>query len=233
MSAGGATAEGTGLPDGAWPRLHDACRRLGGLVVHVLFRVRVHRGALIPRTGPLVLVSNHTAFLDGPVLFCVLRRRSVFLVKHENYRGLLGRFLRRLGQLPVRRGTPDRTPLLTAVRLLRSGGVVAVFPEGTRGTGEVVQAQHGAAWLARSGEALVLPVACRGIRRPPGSRRRFRPRVDVLVGEPFAVPMGKGRVVLAAATERVRSELSGLVTELDRLLAGELGAPKKAKGERA
>ena len=62
---------------------------------------------------------------------------SVFLIKQEMFRGVLGRLLHGIGQIPVRRGEPDRTPLLAAVRVLRAGGLVGVFPEGTRGAGDV------------------------------------------------------------------------------------------------
>jgi 1-acyl-sn-glycerol-3-phosphate acyltransferase len=133
------------------------------------------------------------------------------------FRGALGWVLPRLGQLPVRRGQADRAPLMAALRVLRAGGLVSVFPEGTRGAGDVADAQHGAAWLARSTGARVLPVVCRGTRRPDGSRRRWRPRVDVLVGKPFEVSAGGGRAGLAAATEQVRSGLAALVTEVDVL----------------
>jgi 1-acyl-sn-glycerol-3-phosphate acyltransferase len=78
-------------------------------------------------------------------------------------------------------------------------------------------AQHGAAWLARAGGAVVLPVVCRGTRRPAGARRRFRPRVDVLVGEPITLPAGSGRAGVAAATETIRTALVGLVADLDEL----------------
>jgi 1-acyl-sn-glycerol-3-phosphate acyltransferase len=101
--------------------------------------------------------------------------------------------------------------------VLRGGGLVAVFPEGTRTDGEVAAAQHGAAWLARAGGAVVLPVVCRGTRRPDGRGRRFRPRVDVLVGEPLTLPAGGGRAGLAAATETVRVALIRLVADLDEL----------------
>jgi 1-acyl-sn-glycerol-3-phosphate acyltransferase len=163
----------------------------------------------------VVLVSNHSAMLDGPLLFGLSRRRSVFLVKQEMFVGLLGWALRRIGQLAVLRGAPDRRPLTAAVAVLRAGGLVGVFPEGTRGTGEVAAAQHGAAWLARTTGATVVPVVCRGTRRPDGTRRRFRPRVDVLVGEPLSIPGGGGRSGLTAATETVRAALAGMVRELD------------------
>ena len=109
------------------------------------------------------------------------------------------------------------------MRLLRQGGVVVVFPEGTRGAGDVANAQQGAPWLARTGGARMLPVAIRGSRRPAGSTRRFRPRVDVLVGEPFAVTPGTGRAALVIATNEMRNRLAALVAELDGIRG--LGQP--------
>jgi 1-acyl-sn-glycerol-3-phosphate acyltransferase len=133
------------------------------------------------------------------------------------FHGLFGWVLPRIGQVAVRRGTADRRPLMQALGVLRGGGLVAVFPEGTRTGGDVEAAQHGAAWLARAGGAVVLPVVCRGTRRPDGSRRRFRPRVDVLVGEPSTLTVGGGRAGLSAATEAIRSALAGLVADLDEV----------------
>jgi 1-acyl-sn-glycerol-3-phosphate acyltransferase len=152
---------------------------------------------------------------DGPLLFGALPRRVVFLIKQEMFAGPLGWFLRKIGQLSVRRGVPDRAPLLAAVEVLRAGGVIGVFPEGTRGSGDVAGAQHGAAWLARSSDAVVLPVACRGTLRPAGASRRFLPVVDVLIGEPFELPPGKGKQALDVATGQVRDRLAALVAELD------------------
>ncbi|SHG63483.1 lysophospholipid acyltransferase family protein [Streptoalloteichus hindustanus] len=212
----GVAAAGPDLPPDAWPWLHDLARWIGTWWYRPFFRLRVRGRHRVPRGVPVVLVANHSAFVDGPFLYGVVGRRAVFLIKREIFRGPLGWALRRIGQLPVRRGEPDRTSLLAAVRVLRAGGLVGVFPEGTRGDGAVSDAENGAAWLARSAGALVLPVACRGTLRPADGRRRFRPRVDVLVGEPFALPADKGRTALRAATERLRGELAALVAELDR-----------------
>ncbi|MCW0215377.1 MAG: 1-acyl-sn-glycerol-3-phosphate acyltransferase [Pseudonocardia sp.] len=205
----------TDLPATALPRLHDAARWLGTWWYLPFFRVSVHRRERIPARGPVVLVANHSAMVDGPLLFGLLGRRSVFLVKQEMFGGPIGIGLRGIGQIPVHRGRVDRAPLTTALGVLRGGGVVGVFPEGTRGQGDVLAAQQGAAWLARASGAAVLPVVFRGTRRPAGAGRRFRPRVDVLVGEPLPAPTGKGRADLAAATETIRVELAALVADLD------------------
>jgi 1-acyl-sn-glycerol-3-phosphate acyltransferase len=207
------------LPADTDPRLHDLARWVGTWWFRPFFRVHVHHRERVPATGPVVLVANHSALVDGPLLFGLLGRRSVFLVKQEMFTGILGTGLRGIGQLAVRRGEADRAPLTAALGVLRGGGLVGVFPEGTRGSGDVAAAERGAAWLARSSGAQVLPVVCRGTRRPEGSGRRLRPQVDMLVGEPLPAPTGRGRAELAAATETIRGALATLVADLDAMRA--------------
>jgi 1-acyl-sn-glycerol-3-phosphate acyltransferase len=153
--------------------------------------------------------------IEPQLIFGMLPRRSAFLVKESMFRGAFGRFLLRLGQIPVKRGAVDRKPLLTAVGVLKDGGVVGVFPEGTRGAGDVGSAERGAAWLVRSAGATVVPIATRGTLRPTGGKRRFRPRVDILVGEPFTPKIGRGKTGVDEGTELLRSELAALVKALD------------------
>ncbi|AOS62777.1 lysophospholipid acyltransferase family protein [Actinoalloteichus hymeniacidonis] len=230
-SSGTAEDDRSPLPEGASRWVNRIGRWIGTTIGLVFFRIRVRDRDRLPHGGPVVLVANHSSLIDGPLLFGLVRRPCVFLIKHEIFRGPLGRALRRMGQLPVRRGEVDRVPLLASIRVLRAGGLVAVFPEGTRGSGDVSGAHNGAAWLARSSDALVVPVACRGTRRPEGSGRRFRPRVDVLFGEAFTVPSGRGRAALHEATARVQGELAELVRELDRRLIAETGSPGMDEGE--
>jgi 1-acyl-sn-glycerol-3-phosphate acyltransferase len=210
------------VPPGTLLWLHDFCRWLFPWLMAVVVRRRVHGRERVPATGPVLLVANHSSMLDGPVIASVLSRtrRPVFLIKRELFVGPVGSVMKWAGQVPISRDSIDRAPLFTAVQVLRAGGLVGVFPEGTRGEGDVSQVHNGAAWLARSGEAVLLPVACRGTYRAPGVRRRWRPRVDVLIGEPLPVPVQRGRAGLVTATEQVRVALATTVTELDRLRAG-------------
>lgn len=203
------------LPDGASPRLHDLGRVVARHLYRPAYRVRVHGRHRVPRTGPVVLVANHSTLIEPPLIFGMLPRRSVFLVKEELFTGAVGWGLRSIGQVPVRRGLPDRTSLRTITHVLDRGGLVGVFPEGTRGAGDVTQAQRGAAWLVRATSAVVLPVAVRGTLRPAGTRWRWRPTVDLLVGEPFALDVGPGLAGLTDATERVRDTLAALVRSVD------------------
>jgi 1-acyl-sn-glycerol-3-phosphate acyltransferase len=209
------------LPAGTWLWLYKFGHFIFPGMMALPVRRRVYGRDRVPVTGPVVLVANHSSLLDGPVIVSVLRRRPVFLIKEEIFAGAIGAVLRRVGQIPIRRGVVDRTPLQTALAVLRGGGLVGIFPEGTRGAGDVTEVHNGAAWLARTGNAVLLPVACRGTLRPPGVQRRWRPRVDVLIGEPLPVPAQPGRAGLATATEQVRVAMAELVSELDRLRAGD------------
>jgi 1-acyl-sn-glycerol-3-phosphate acyltransferase len=203
------------LPDGAWPRLHDFGRWIARWLYRPAYRIRVVGVSQVPPSGPVVLVANHSTLIEPQVIFGMLPRRSVFLIKRELMSGVLGWFLVRIGQLPVRRGFADRAALAAAVRVLRADGLLGVFPEGTRGTGDVDRAEQGAAWLVRATGAVVLPVATRGTLRPSGSRRRLRPKLDVLVGAPFELTVSRGRSGLGEATEEIRKRLADLVHELD------------------
>jgi 1-acyl-sn-glycerol-3-phosphate acyltransferase len=98
---------------------------------------------------------------------------------------------------------------------LKAGGAIGIFPEGARGNGNVDSVFAGAGWLAARGGAPVVPVAIRGTARPAGRRRRFRPAVTALVGQPLTVPVGGGRKPVAEATEAIRVNLAALVQELD------------------
>lgn len=190
-------------------------RWLARTIYHVPYRLHVNGIEHTPRTGPLVVVVNHSTFAEGPLVLGALPRGPVFLIKRELFVAAIGTMLRKMGQLALNRDMPDRGPLMEAQRILRAGGVIAIFPEGHRGEGQMTNAENGAAWLATSTGASVLPVACRGTYRAPGRRRRFRPRVDILVGKPLTLPAQRGRAAVTAATEQIRVALADLVVELD------------------
>lgn len=207
--------EPTGLPEDAWPRVHDLFGVLGRSFWRVAFRVRVSGLRRLPRSGPVVVVANHSSLVEPQLIYGWLPRRAVFLMKEELDPGMLGWGLRRLGQIAVHRGGANRTALTRAGSVLRSGGMLCVFPEGRRGDGNVTRAEGGAAWLARAHGAMIVPLATRGTLRPQGSGKRFRPRVDMLVGEPMALHIGPGRQGLDEGTEKLRHQLAELVRSLD------------------
>lgn len=195
---------------------------VGRILFGVAYRVQVLGRDRVPRQGPVLFVANHVGFLDGPLLPAVAPRPTFVLVKQEMFVGPLGWLLRFLGHIPVARKTADRQALGTAVAILHAGGAVGIFPEGTRGRGDVASVEQGAAWLAEQGRARVVPVAFLGTRATgatTGSLPRPRSRMVVEFGAPIELdhaPGLSGRARLVEATEQVRIGLSAHVMECER-----------------
>jgi 1-acyl-sn-glycerol-3-phosphate acyltransferase len=187
---------------------------VGRVLFGVLYRVTTVGRHRVPRRGPVLFVGNHVGVLDGPMLPALAPRPTRVLVKREMFTGLLGWFLAFIGHIPVTRGSGDRSALTTAVAVLKAGGAVGIFPEGTRGRGDVAAVQQGAAWLALQGGAKVVPVAFLGTRATgasTGSLPRLGSRMVVEFGDPveLAADTGlTGRARLAAATTELRDALA-------------------------
>jgi 1-acyl-sn-glycerol-3-phosphate acyltransferase len=192
---------------------------VGRVLFGAAYRVTVTGRELVPLTGPVLFVGNHVGFLDGPMLPAHAPRPTSVLVKREMFRGLLGRFLTFIGHIPVTRNSGDRSALLAAVAILQAGGAVGIFPEGTRGRGDVASVQQGAAWLALQGGARVVPVAFLGTRATgatTSSIPRLRSRMVVAFGAPVELVAATGltgRERLVAATEQVRAALASQVAQ--------------------
>jgi 1-acyl-sn-glycerol-3-phosphate acyltransferase len=197
------------------------CRRLGRTMLAGLARVEVIGGENLPATGSVLLAANHTHNIDGPMLFSIVRRPTSFFVKAEAFVGPVRPFLLHIGQIPVRRGRVERAPLTLALETLAVGGAVGVFPEGSRGTGDVAKVENGIAYLAVRSGAPVVPIACAGTNAVLRRRSPRRPRVRVVIGPPLHIEAGPAsRQAVAEAAEQVREALAKLVVELgsaDRL----------------
>ena len=192
-----------------------AGRRLAAAVLHTAWRLRVLGAWRVPAQGPVILAVNHTHNVDGPVLMAASPRPVHFLVKREAFAGPLGTFLRGIGQVPVDRAAADRTAVTTALGVLASGGVLGIFPEGTRTTGDFATLRPGLAYFAVRSGAPVVPVAVLGGDRRGGLIRPLPPlraRIDVVFGEPVTAADGGGgrtRTEIRAASVRLKHRLAG------------------------
>jgi 1-acyl-sn-glycerol-3-phosphate acyltransferase len=188
-------------------------QRMGRVLARLLGSVAVSGLEQVPTSGPVVLAVNHRAFLDGPVIFALLHRPVTFLVKTEAYTPRAAPLLRSTGQIPVERATWNIGPVRDCLRLLNSGGIVGVFPEGTRGDGLVHTAKPGVGYFALRTGAAVVPVACHGTDL---LGRQRRPRVRIAFGAPLVFDKAPedrilNRQDVLAVTEKIRATLAELV----------------------
>ncbi|WP_159085863.1 lysophospholipid acyltransferase family protein [Aeromicrobium chenweiae] len=187
---------------------------------------------LVPASGPVILASNHIGWLDGPLLVATAPRPPHAMAKEEEFLGRTGHLLRAVGQIKVSRTRNDSGALRQSVRALAADQCVLIYPEGTRGDGEMTQFKGGVAYLALVTGAPVVPVAIFGTRQPgqPGDARPDRgARLDIVYGEPIQFPMRdwpRDRGMMADAGERIhvhlRSHISRAKDALQRDLPGPL-----------
>jgi 1-acyl-sn-glycerol-3-phosphate acyltransferase len=198
-------------------RLRGA-RRCAWLVCRALARLEVDGLEHVPAAGGVVLVVNHRSLMDGVVLFGALDRVVSCLVKVEAFRGPLAPVLRGCAQIPVHRERVDPAPVRLGVELLRAGGVLGVFPEGTRGDGRVSHAEPGAGYFALRSGAVVVPVALHGTRQMVRRRSLRRPAVRMIAAAPLRFERWPDDAVLARRTvaeaaEDIRVRLAAHVAE--------------------
>ncbi|GAB1691199.1 lysophospholipid acyltransferase family protein [Krasilnikovia sp. M28-CT-15] len=152
----------------------------------------------VPATGGAILAANHLSVADQLFLGVLTPRHIAFWAKAEYFRtpGLRGRLTRHvvtgMGAIPVERGggRATRTAFDAAVPVLRGGGLVAVFPEGTRSPdGRLYRGRTGVVRLADQAAVPIIPVGIRGTDRlrPPGARFPRRRPVSVAFGPAIAV----------------------------------------------
>jgi 1-acyl-sn-glycerol-3-phosphate acyltransferase len=144
--------------------LYAFVRLLATLLLHVWFRFRVTGVENVPNEGPAILAPNHKNFLDAFFVGLALRRHIRYMAKVELLKGPLAWLFLRLGAFPVRRGEADAEALETSRAILAAGGLVVVFPEGTRveEPDALGSPHHGAGRLALETGAPIIPAAITG-----------------------------------------------------------------------
>jgi 1-acyl-sn-glycerol-3-phosphate acyltransferase len=117
----------------------------------------------LPKFGGILLVSNHASFLDVFVLGLPLRRPLNFVARSTLFVPGLGWFIRSLGAFPIQREGMGAAGMKETLRRLRDGGIVTLFPEGTRTRdGELGPLKHGIAVLVARAGVPVVPSALSG-----------------------------------------------------------------------
>lgn len=139
----------------------------------------------VPRKGGLILASNHISFWDPPLIACAFPREVHFLAKEELFSKPpgLGPLIRGVNAIPIRRGVADLAGLSRALDVLKKGGCLLLFPEGSRmKDGELHPARPGVGLLASGADVPVLPCYISGSNRP-GKWWRRAARVRITFGQ--------------------------------------------------
>ena len=195
-----------------------------------LSRMKVEGEENLCKHSVAVYAPNHTSYMDIPVIFAALPFQFRILAKKELWQWpFIGWYLQRSGQMPINIENPHATltSLGGAVKALRGGMPLVVFPEGGRTSdGELRPFQSGAAYLAIRAQVPLVPIALKGVYDllPIHTHHFYPGELTVQIGEPIET---KGMSVRQTGelTERLRGAIEEM---MEKPVRAEAGIPAEA-----
>ena len=181
------------------------------LYCKIVYKYEVIGKENIPKEGALLFCGNHTSYLDGPLIIITSPRTMRFMAKQDLKEKLLFRYLcYAYDAIYVKRDSKDIGPLKEALKELKNGGCIGIFPEGTwngmdKNDGKI---KNGAAYMSMKTGAKIIPIGINGEAKP------FH-KVTITYGKP--IDFGKllegktAKEVETEATEILKNEIIKLL----------------------
>lgn len=155
----------------------------------LFFPLRVFGRDFLPSDGGFIIASNHVSYMDPFILGLASKRRLSYVARESLFQNRILRFLLyRVDAFPIKRNTTDFRAVREALRRLKRGAAVVLFPEGTsKGKSGQKKVQPGIGFIATKAGRPVIPAYIYGSDKvlPPGQKMLRRHRVTVIFGEPI------------------------------------------------
>lgn len=177
-------------------------------IMRVLFRLYYHpkiiNQELIPKKGPILIVGNHKHIYDQCLTIISTKRTIHYLAKKEYFDGKMAWFFRLVGCIPIDRSKKNKKSMNYAIKILKSGGAIGLFPEGTRNKTKdqlLLPFKMGTVSMAYKTNATIVPFAITG-------DYRFRSNnLTIRYGKPFQVENDH----LELANQKLYQEIKSLL----------------------
>ena len=183
---------------------------LSKAIAKSFFHYRVLGAENMIEKGPCIIAANHCSYLDPPLVGVAFRRGIHYLARKSLLDiPVLGPILPELNVIPVDQKNADRSALMGAIRVVKGGGAVLIFPEGTRSpNGQLQPAQPGIGMIAAKTGAPVVPVRIFGSYKAMRRGRAWPTpsHISVSIGVPLpALQAGDKREYLVISREIMRA----------------------------
>lgn len=144
--------------------LYKFLKIICSILLKILYRPQVKGEENIPNEGPIIFVGNHKHAFDSVVVMVHTKRIVHYMAKESLFKGIHGFLFKSIGLIKVYRSRSNPMAVIEAVEILKNGGTVGIFPEGTRNKTkeELLKFRHGAVAIAKQANAQIIPFAIKG-----------------------------------------------------------------------
>ncbi len=183
--------------------LYKACKLIYTTLLKVLYRPIALGTENIPEDGPVIFAGNHRHAFDPVVVMTHTKRTVHYMAKESLFKGLHGILFKQIGLIKVYRTKNNPEAVQAAVELLKEGGTLGIFPEGTRNKTEepLLKFKHGAVRIAQASNSKIVPFAIKG------EYKLFRKKLIIEFGKPVDV----SEMGLEEANDYIRNEVLNLL----------------------
>jgi cytidylate kinase len=189
-----------------------------GAAYRTLFGLRVEGAENLIRSGPVLVASNHQSFLDPPLIGNLYKTEMVYFARKSLFKGFGKWLYPQWNAIPIDQEKPDTSSMKAAIRHLKEGWRVLVFPEGQRTMdGSINEAAPGIGMIAAKAGVPIQPVRIFGADKalPRGSGKVSLARITVKVGPPILLSPEEfkaysGKEGYQALTERIMAGIKAL-----------------------
>lgn len=144
--------------------LYKICKCIYKVLLKILYRPKVYGKENIPKEGSLILAGNHIMAVDPTLVMSSTNRIVHYMAKEELFKGFHGWLFKKIGIIKIDREKSNVAAILKAEEILKEGGTIGIFPEGTRNktSNELLKFKLGTVKMAKETGAKIQPFAIRG-----------------------------------------------------------------------
>lgn len=211
----------------------STARAIARLVTTLCFDIKVHGARNVPREGGVLIVANHQSYIDPAAIGAHVRRMTNYVGKSELFeKPLLNWVNRSMGAFPVRQGEGDIGAVREAIKRLKEGAALVLFPEGSRTfDGELQPIAPGVGLIAKKAGVPVVPCVIEGsFDAWPRDQKIFCAHP---VRMKFGPPMNLEHLKAQAIVQVIDQTFHRMLTELREDMVTEFGRDVSRKSLRS
>lgn len=180
-------------------KLYKFLKIIYSSLLKILYKPTAHGTENVPEEGPIIFVGNHRHAFDPIVVMTHTSRIVHYMAKESLFKGIHGKIFESIGLIKVHRNKNNLMSIIEAEEILKQGGAIGIFPEGTRNrtNQELLKFRHGAVAIAKETNSKIIPFAIKG------KYRVFKKGLSIEFGEPVDI----SQMEIEEANDYIKNEV--------------------------